>query len=294
MGGAFAFGEIALLARIAKPRVALVTNVFPVHIERMGSIEAIAETKAELVEAVPRDGVAILHGDDSRVAAMKSRCSGRVVTYGLSPEHDVWADSVVLLGLGGCSFRLHLGDERVDVDSALVGGHAVQLALAGIAVGHVLGMAVPEMLPGLQDPAVQKRLRRLRGPAGSLLLDDTYNASTPSMLSGLQLLEDAVATRRVAVLGDMRELGSLSEAEHRFVGERAGDVVDLLVTYGDEARIMAGAAVATTTVDSFDPEQRDELIAFLRSELRPGDVVLVKGSRALRMEEIVDALAEPG
>jgi UDP-N-acetylmuramoyl-tripeptide--D-alanyl-D-alanine ligase len=290
LGGAYAFGEIYLLASIARPHIGVVTNVHPVHLERMGSIEAIAETKAELVAAISPEGVAILNGDDARVRAMASRCAGRVLTFGLSAANDVGADRVRSFGLDGCSFRVHVAGDTADVRLPLVGGHAVHLALAALSVGHALGMTLAEMLPGLHDPAIQA-LRRVPGPGGSLVLDDTYNASPPSVRSALQLLEASHAERRIAVLGDMLELGSVARDEHVAVGEHAARVADLVVAYGELAGWIAEGAAPAVAVASFTADRRAELIRFLRHELRAGDLVLVKGSRALRLEEVVDAVA---
>ena len=258
MGGAYAFGELALLAEIARPNVGVVTNVYPVHLERMGSIEAIAETKAELVEALPEDGIAVLNGDDPRVRAMADRTRARVLIYGLGQANDVRADEVETEGLEGTSFRLHLDGETFYVKVPLIGGHAVELALAAIAVGHALGMHISEMLPGFDDPGIQVRLLVVPGPNGSHLIDDTYNASTPSVLSALGLLEELVPTRAIAVLGDMRELGAIAEEEHRIVGRRAGEVADLLVTYGELARIVAAEA-------TWRPSSADEPLDVHRS-----------------------------
>lgn len=300
MGGAYAFGELALLATIAPPKIGVVTNVHPVHLERMGTIEAIAQTKSELVQAVPEDGVAVLNGDDHRVRAMAPLSKGSVVTYGLGANNDVRADRVQTHGLDGTSFRLHLGDEPLHVQVPLIGSHAVQLALAGFAVGHAMGMHISEMLPGFDDPAIQVRLLVQPGPNGSRMIDDTYNASTPSVLSALGLLAEIQPERRIAVLGDMRELGSVSEAEHRIVGRRAAEVVDLLVTYGELARTIAEEARAAMAEDvdarrldvtSFGLDQREELVSFLLGELREGDTVLLKGSRGLQMEDFVAALS---
>ena len=297
MGGAYAFGELALLAEIAKPRIAVVTNVHPVHLERMGTIEAIAQTKAELVEAVPGDGVAILNGDDHRVRAMASQCRGRVLTYGLGAENDVRADRVETGGLAGSSFRLHLAEETHHVETSLMGGHAVELALAAIAVGHALGMDVAAMIPGLRGPGIQVRLLPIDGPNGSRLIDDTYNASAPSVLSALGLLAQVDASRKIAVLGDMRELGEVSEEQHRLVGRRVAAVVDELVTYGslattiaEEAAAAARAAGRPLGITTFELDQRAEIVAFLLRELREGDVALLKGSRGLTMEDFVREL----
>ncbi len=299
MGGAYAFGELALLTTIAPPKIAVVTNVHPVHLERMGTIEAIAQTKSELVQAVPPDGVAVLNGDDHRVLAMAPLSRGRVLTYGLAAHNDVRADRVKTHGLDGTSFRLFLEGEPLHVNVPLIGSHAVQLALAGFAVGHAMGLHISEMLPGFEDPAIQVRLLVSPGPNGSQMIDDTYNASTPSVLSALGLLAELQPTRRIAVLGDMRELGSVSEEEHRIVGRRAAEVVDLLVTYGELARTIASEAQAAAAEDvdarqldvtSFGLDQREELVTYLLGELREGDTVLLKGSRGLEMEDFVAAL----
>lgn len=297
MGGAYAFGELALLAEIAKPRIAVVTNVHPVHLERMGSIEAIAKTKAELVEAVPGSGVAVLNGDDHRVRAMASLCRGRVLTYGVSDHNDVRADMVETDGLAGASFRLHLDGDVHHVAIPLVGGHAVELALAAIAVGHAMGLDVAEMTDGLRRPGIQVRLLPIDGPNGSRLIDDTYNASAPSVLSALGLLAQIDGRRKIAILGDMRELGELSEEQHRIVGRRVAEVADVLVTFGTLAKTiaeeaydvarLAGHALATTT---FELDQRTEIVEFLQGALQAGDVALLKGSRGLKMEDFVSAL----
>jgi len=289
MGGGYAHGELELLARIARPRVGVVTNVFPVHLERMGSIDAIARTKAELVEAVPPEGVAVLNGDDARVRAMAGVCRGSVLTYGRAAGNDVRADAVVTRGLDGSSLTLAAGGEACDLDVPIPGAHAVELVLAAAAVAHALGVRLGELEPALREVDVGPR--RVSGPCGSLLLDDTYNASPPSVLSALRVVAETPAERRIAVLGDMLELGPLAEAEHRRVGLRAGQTLDLLVTYGDLAAAIGDEAQPHTRVRSYTADTREALVAFLRSELRSGDLVLLKGSRALRLDEVVAALS---
>ncbi len=299
MGGAYAFGEITQLAGIAHPRVGVVTNIHPVHLERMGTIEAIAETKAELVDALPADGVAVLNGDDARVRAMAPRAKGRVIFYGLGPGNVVRATDVESDGLKGTTFWLEVDGQRHHVKVPLVGAHGVQIALVALATGYAFGMHIAEMLVGLQSPGVQVRLVFERGPGGSQIIDDTYNASTPSVLAALDVLLDVPAQRRIAVLGEMRELGDVSEEEHRVVGRRAGDLVDLLYTYGELAAPLAEAALAAPRgerapleVRSFPLSDKAELTESLRKELRGGDVVLIKGSRGLEMEHVVSALRQ--
>jgi UDP-N-acetylmuramoyl-tripeptide--D-alanyl-D-alanine ligase len=301
MGGAYAFSELALLSNIAKPKIGVVTNVYPVHLERMGTIEAIAATKAELVAALPENGTAVLNGDDARVRAMAAQTRAHVITYGLDSGNEIRADQIRAEALEGTTFRVHIDGEPFHVKVPLVGGHAVDLALAGIAVGHAMGMHVSEMMVGLNDPAIQVRLLVIPGPRGSQIIDDTYNASTPSVLSALGLLEQMKPERAIAVLGDMRELGSLAEEEHRVVGRRAAQVADIVVAYGDLARYIAEEAAVVTPDDvdgrpprvaTFALEERQELIDFLSGELREGDVALLKGSRGLEMEEMVAALRD--
>jgi UDP-N-acetylmuramoyl-tripeptide--D-alanyl-D-alanine ligase len=275
------------------PDVAVVTNIHPVHLSRMGTIEAIAATKAELVAAIAPDGVVVLNGDDPRVRAMAAQSRARVVTYGHRENNDLRADRVQTRGLDGTSFRLTIDGESHDVNTRLIGAHAPQLALAGLAVGQALGMSIPEMLTALETQKAQIRLLLLPGPNGSRLIDDTYNASTPSVLSALGVLSEVGAKRKIAVLGDMRELGEVTEHEHRIVGRRVPEVVDRLYTYGELALIIADEARRTRPgleIESFAPEQTAALISVLQRELRDGDMVLLKGSRGLEMERIVAAL----
>jgi UDP-N-acetylmuramoyl-tripeptide--D-alanyl-D-alanine ligase len=195
---------------------------------------------------------------------------------------------------------VHIEGERYYIKVPMIGGHAVELALAAIAVGHALGMHISEMLPGFADTATQVRLIVTPGPNGSRMLDDTYNASTPSVLSALSLLEEVGDGRKLAVLGDMRELGEVSDLEHRKIGRRVAGVVDRLYTYGELARTIAEEAIQTAEiegreieVESFAANETGRLIETLKKVLEPGDLMLVKGSRGLEMENIVAALQLP-
>lgn len=294
MGGAYAFGEITRLCALARPKIGIVTNVSHSHLSRMGSLEAIAQTKVELPAALPPDGVAILNGDDPRVRAMAGACRCRVILYGLSPDCDVRALDVQGHGLSGISFRLVLDNQVQHVRLPLLGRHSAHTALAAIAAGSALGMSIDEILPGFDDPAIQLRLYALLGWGGALVIDDSYNANPASSVAALNLLEELDARRRIGVFADMLELGDYEREGHQLVGQRAADVVDYLLTVGDRARILAEAARAgglpAEVISSFD-DKRD-LIDALREMLRPGDVVLVKGSRGMRMEEVVEAIRD--
>lgn len=297
MGGAYAFGELTTLAGIAKPDVGVVLNVFPVHLERMGSMEAIAQTKQELVEAIPADGFVVLNHDDDRVRNMLPASKARVITYGMHEPVDIYAFNVQTEGLKGTTFWVRIDGEETFLKVPFVGGPGVQISMVALAVGHGFGMHVSEMLVGLQDPRIQVRLLMLPGPNGSQLIDDTYNASTPSVLAALGLLAEIPAKRRIVVLGEMRELGDYSDEGHRIVGGRAGDIADILLTFGDGARLAAKEASQAERPDDrplevrqFSALERDELIETLKAILRDGDVVLLKGARGLQMEHIVAEL----
>lgn len=295
--GMYALGEIAQLCRIAQPRIGVITNVEPVHLERVGTIERVAQAKAELVEALPADGVALLNADEPLVAAMRGLTQARVFMYGLTDDCDLWADQIVGEGLDGIRFRFHYRGETVHVKVPLLGRHSVHTALRAAAVGLIEGLNWEEIVTGLQDVGAQLRLVVVRGINGATLLDDTYNASPASMLAALNLLEDMAAGdgRRIAVLGDMMELGSQEEEGHRLVGARAADVADFLLTVGPRARWTAyeARAAGQPPGNVRAVETAAEAVAALRSVIGPGDVVLVKGSRAAHMDDVVAALAEP-
>jgi UDP-N-acetylmuramoyl-tripeptide--D-alanyl-D-alanine ligase len=295
--GMYAIGEIAQLCRIAQPHVGVLTNVGPVHLERLGTMERIGQAKAELVQALPSDGVAVLNADDPVVSAMAALTRARVFRYGLAPDADLWADDIAGEGLEGIRFRFHYQDDVVHVRVPLLGRHSVHTALRAAAVGLIEGLSWEEIVAGLQNVDAQLRLVVTRSATGATVLDDTYNASPASTLAALNLLADLPVGngRRVAVLGDMLELGSYEEEGHRIVGARVADVADLLITVGQRARLIAEEAIAAglpeARVQAVDGSE--DALARLRALLGPGDVVLVKGSRASRMDEIASALSSP-
>ncbi|MEI7771938.1 MAG: UDP-N-acetylmuramoyl-tripeptide--D-alanyl-D-alanine ligase [Chloroflexales bacterium] len=289
--GMWAPGEIRFLANLARPQIGIVTNVGPSHLERLKTIEAIANTKGELVESIPSDGWAVLNADDELVAAMAGRTSAHVFTYGLTPTATLWADQVVSYGLGGIGLRAHYGDISLDLRLPLIGRHSVYLALAAISVGLIMGMGWDEIVAGLCDPESQSRLRVLPGVGGSTLIDDTYNAAPISSRAALDLLAD-IDGRRVAILGDMLELGSAEEQGHREVGRRAAEVAQLLVTVGQRARWIAESAHAAgmpaSRIMAFDTSA--EAASAALPLLQPGDYVLIKASRGMELEHVVAAL----
>jgi UDP-N-acetylmuramoyl-tripeptide--D-alanyl-D-alanine ligase len=291
--GLYVPGEIEFLCDIALPQIGIVTTIGTVHAERAGSIEAIAKGKAELVKALPPDpeGLAILNYDDPMVREMAEQTEARVFFYGMSPDADLWADSVEGLGLDGIRFRLHYRRETLHLRVPLIGRHSVHTALRAAAVGLNDGLTWQDIVDGLQSGRAQLRLVAVRAESGAIILDDTYNSSPESTLAALNLLED-LDGRKVAVLGDMLELGQYEHQGHSMVGARVAEVADELVTVGERARIIAEAAaksgLSNHLIQEFD--KCSQAVDFLRQRLTPRDVVLVKGSRGIHMEEIVTAL----
>ncbi len=293
--GFYVPGEIKFLCDLALPQVGVVTNVSTVHAERAGTIEDIARGKAELVQALPPepDGLAILNFDDPKVREMADQSRARIFYYGMSSDAHLWADQVEGLGLDGIRFRLHYQNEVLHLRVPLIGRHSVHTALRAAAVGLTEGLSWQEIVSGLQSSKVQLRLVAVRAKSGAIILDDTYNASPESTLAALNLLDD-LEGRKIAVLGDMLELGRYERQGHTLVGVRAAEVASELVTVGERAKWIASSAanagLAPNMIREFDTSQQS--IDFLNKHLTSKDVVLVKGSRGMQMEIIVSALEE--
>jgi UDP-N-acetylmuramoyl-tripeptide--D-alanyl-D-alanine ligase len=289
--GMYVGGEIAELARIGRPRIGVVTAVQPVHLSRIGSLAAIEAAKGELVEALPRDGTAVLNADDRIVRRMAARTVARVVKYGFADDAEVRGENVTSAGLDGMRFTLRINGERRPAAIPALGRLSVHNALAAAAVGRAAGLTTDEIVTGLAGGwAAEHRVAVVR--LGSIaVIDDTYNASPGSVTAALDLLA-GLPGRRVAVLGEMLELGEGSDDGHRAVGKAAARTVDWLVVVG---RGAAGIALGATEagldpariVQVLDP---DAALVALVPRLRPGDVVLVKASRGIALESIVDGL----
>lgn len=295
--GMYDLGEIALLCELAQPQVGLITNVGPTHLERLGTIERIAQAKSELVQALPSaaaGGLALLNYDDPLVLPMAQKTQAQVLTYGLSPEADLWASKVESAGLEGIRFALHYRGETIHARVPLLGRHSVHTALRAALVGLAEGLGWEEIINGLQvlPSTAQLRLVAVPGPNNSTILDDTYNASPTSTIAALNLLDDLTGGRKIAVLGDMLELGSYEEEGHRKVGCRAAAVVDTLIAIGPRARFIAEEARACglAAASIFEMEHNQAAIDYLQNFLQPTDVTLIKGSNAQRLDEIVTAL----
>jgi UDP-N-acetylmuramoyl-tripeptide--D-alanyl-D-alanine ligase len=271
------------LAAIAKPNIGVVTNVGYAHVEFFGSIDGVAAAKRELIEALPPDGVAVLNADDERVARFRETHPGESVTFGFSERADVRAEDVEFRD-GVARFRA-LG---VDFEAGVAGRHGVINLLAAIAVAKVFQIA-PECL---RDAVRTFSAGRMRGEKtehnGIVVWNDCYNSNPEAAESMLDVLRETPAARRIAVLGEMLELGGAAEELHRRVGRyAAARQIDLLVAVRGNARAMAEAAAgAGMTVRFFeDPVEAGD---FVRQEARPGDAVLFKGSRGVRVERAME------
>ncbi len=290
--GFYVPGEIAFLCDIALPHIGVVTNIGTVHAERAGSQEAIARGKAELVQALPEDGVAILNFDDPWVQKMEEKTKARVFFYGLSSEADLWADGVEGLGLDGIRFRLHYRKEIMHVRVPMIGRHSVHTALRAAAVGLADNLTWMEILEGLRKGHAQLRLVAVRSESGALMLDDTYNASPESMLAALNLLSEMDSKRKIAVLGDMLELGPYEKQGHELVGQRAAQASKILITLGARAHMYAEAARRAGMKPNhiLEFESIEPVTDWLKGNLTREDAVLLKGSHGLRMDRITAAL----
>ena len=293
--GARGKGHISYLCEIAPPRIGVVVNVGVSHIGEFGSAEAIGEAKAELVQALPPDGVAVLNGDDPRVRAMAGSTPARVVLVGESADAGVRAEDVTVDGRGRCSYTLVVGGERAAVTLAVSGRHQVGNSLLAAAVGLELGHDVAGVAAALGGLRVisSRRMDVFDRADGVTVIDDSYNANPASMAAALRALVAIGAGRRtIAVLGSMGELGEYEQAGHEEVGRLAAELgVDRLVAVGEPAAPIhhGAAAVASWGGSSVHVSDQEAAVALLRGELRPGDVVLVKGSR-YRTWDVVDAL----
>ena len=295
--GMYTGGEIAELAALAKPRIGVVTAVLGVHLSRIGSIEAIENAKAELVEALPDDGVAILNADDARVRRMAGRTAARSITYGFAADADIGAERVRSAGTAGMRFTLRLpgdgGDRPVRLAASIpaLGRLSVHNALAGAAAGVAAGMTPKTILAGLaRGWSAPHRVELV--PAGDFtILDDSYNAAPASTIAALDLLA-GLPGRHVAVLGEMLELGDAADAAHREVGRAAAGLLSLLVSVGPGAAgIAAGALEAGMEPGAvIEVEDRTAAADAIRERARAGDVVLVKASRGVELDRLVDEL----
>lgn len=309
-------GDIAYLGSIAKPEVAVITAISPVHVSNYPNFEALIQEKASLGDQVDQNGLVVLNADDERVSALRDRYRARVMTYGVHNDADVRATNVEFFTrrdgdgkfMPGEEFaklhaRIECNSEVADVElTDCVSDTVISALLAGCAVATYYGVPLADAAKELakRTRPVSGRLNPIPGIRGSLIVDDSYNAAPASVMAALDVLEAFTPgeqrDRHIAVLGDMGELGSHAEEEHRKVGRRIAEVAELFIGVGPHMRIAAEEAVAA----GMDRERvewfKDSVEAgrYLDRTVQGGDIVLIKGSQSMRMERAVkDIMAEP-
>ena len=284
-------GEIAPLARISRPDAAVITNIGDAHIEHMGSREAIAQEKGMAAEAVGADGFVVMPVDDPFTDSIASRTHARMIRAGL--EHGDVHASNVRADSGGSHFTVHAHGEKAEGHLETPGRHMVKNAMLAVAVGLEYGVPLDACIEGLRRAKLTRGRMERKMARGICILDDTYNANPESMIAALETLGQ-MPGRRIAVLGQMNELGAQSAEGHRRVGVAAArEKIDCLITIGGIAAGIAAAAREHGVRLALTPETVPEAAALLRSMARNGDTVLIKGSRSVRMEAIVEDLTRP-
>jgi len=293
MGMSTPMNEIARLCRITPPDVAVELNVLPVHVEHLGSIENVAKAKAELVEGMKVVGTAVLNADDSRVAAMSSLSLGRTITFGIENKADVMAENIEFARFGETRFSLVVGDDEADVVFPLNGKHNILNALAAAAVGISFGMTVGQIAGSLKTvTAPPQRGEILHFADGFTVINDSYNSNPAALMSMVEtLVEGAGDGRKIVVAGEMLELGPDSIRIHRETGEwLAKSGIDMLVGVRGLAKEMVDGATSAGLESVRFAIDSDVAAEILMETVAEGDVVLIKGSRGVRTEKVVEKL----
>lgn len=296
MGMSTPLREIERLCRITPPDFAVALNVLPVHVEHLGSIERIQQAKAEIVEGMKPDGTAVLNADDRRVLAMSEKAGGKILTYGIENEADVYADEITSARFGETHFRLNLPTGSAKVAFSLNGKHNISNALAASAVGFCFGMTAEEIADALKTVAPPpQRGEVLHFKAGFTVINDSYNSNPDALVSMVKTLLDGGknAARKIVVAGEMLELGAEEKEIHRATGEILGTSgIDVLIGVRGLAGEMVEAAKDKGLKTSLLFENSEKAGEFLAGEIKSGDLVLVKGSRGVRTEIVIEKLLE--
>lgn len=287
-------GEIDFLARLAKPTAAVITNIGEAHLELLGSVQNIAQAKTEVLEHINPEGFAVLNVDSPYIRELAGRCRGRVVLYSLTGDADLRASNIRPEG-NGVRYDLSYPGGSTEIYLPVPGSHNVMNSLAAVGVGLQLGLTITEITRGLKQVALTHSRLEIIEAKGITVINDTYNANPSSTKAALQVLQETAKGRKIAVLGNMYELGAREQAGHQEVGEVAAAMaVDALLAVGNLAQWIAqgGLKGGLPPRKVIHCDNNAMAIAELQKLIKPGDTLLIKGSRGMHMEEIVKELTK--
>lgn len=285
-------GEISRLTKIAKPQVAVITNIGTSHIGNLGSQENILKAKLEILECLDKNGIVVLNGDDKFLWGAKEDISHKIIYYGIENKDADYVAYDVVCDDKGSKFKLDINNEEYEFYVPIVGKHHIYNAMAAVICGLHFGMSVEKIAVGVEKFTPSGMRQREIQVGNVKLIEDCYNASTDSMQSSLNVLKSVSQNRRsIAVLGDMLEQGDFSESNHRLVGRYVSQIVpDTLACIGNDAKYIAHEARKWGVSSVYEFDSNEQAVQFLCSYIKDGDVVLFKASRGMKLEEVSSAL----
>lgn len=286
-------GQIKYLSSIAQPDLGIITNVGQAHLELLGCEANIAKAKAELIESLPSGGIAVLNGDDPWISRMVVPEGVRSIRFGLDNSELDYRAEIIEANGEGAMFRVNGNGQEFDIIMPLPGRFNLYNALIAVVIGLTMGLSIPEIQRGLAAPDMTERRLKVFNHNGFRIIDDTYNASPASVMAALDVLcQTEGFGRKIAVLADMLELGQSSVNSHQKIGEYAAKLgIDFLFAYGNLAQNYVSGFNSITTEKAEYFSNKTELLGKLKNFALPGDTILVKGSRGMKMEEVVEALS---
>ena len=285
-------GQIENLSKIVQPTIGIVTNVSETHIEILKSMENIAKAKGELVEAIPEGGTIILNADNKFTADMKklAKPSVKIITYGIENPADLTAENILIKDVS-TEFNLKYGEEIFDFEIPVIGRHNVSNSLAAIAAGLAVGLSVKEIRKGFSTLTTIKMRFEVIRRDGVTIINDAYNASPASMRAAIQTVAEVYDGRKIAVLGDMLELGEISEKVHREVGaELVENNFNTLITLGEFGKFIADGAKEAGLKNIFTTSTHEEAAKKILSTIHDGDIILFKASHGMHFEKIIELI----
>ncbi len=287
-------GEIALLSSIARPKIGVLTNIGPAHLEFLKDLEGVAKAKGEMVEALPPDGTLVFNGDDPYANQIAKKYSGKKISFGFEENNLIKGQEIKRLGYQNIALGVSIRDDYHLFRLPLLGKHNVYNALAAIGVGWLLGIPLSEIGEGLLKAELSgNRMEIKKMPQEYLMINDSYNANPTSMRHALEILTEVAVDRSIALLGDMLELGVSSDKYHREIGHFVAELnIDLLLTRGPGGKIIGQGArekgFPARRIINF--QDNDQALDFLRKNLTAKDTLLIKGSRGLQLEKVAQGL----